>query len=172
MRIAVIGAGIFGLESASQLTANGNIVSIFERNSEILSEATSNSIMRLHQGIHYPRDLETAIQSLAGYKLFIDKFSDCVNLEFPNYYAISNKLSKVNELDFLDFVMKSGIDVDSAPIQNLIELGVDSEKISSVWVCKEGVIDLTKLRTHYKRQLRLMKNLYLNREYFEVSELF
>jgi hypothetical protein len=171
MKIAVIGAGIFGLETASQLSTNGNVVSIFERNSDILSEATSNSIMRLHLGLHYPRDLETAIQSLNGYKLFVQKFSECVNLSFPNYYAISNELSKINETHFAEFIIKSGIEVQPIPIQNLAILGAATNKISSAWVCKEGVIDMVKIRKHYKNELVSNKNLYLNTEIIGMEKI-
>jgi len=64
--VAVIGAGIFGLETAIQLQQQGYRVTIFERRAGILQEGTGNSVLRLHLGLHYPRDLETAIQSRRG----------------------------------------------------------------------------------------------------------
>jgi len=170
-KIAVIGAGVFGLETASQLAAAGNEVSIFEQKSEILSEATANSIMRLHLGLHYPRDLETAIQSQKGYQQFLKKYPKCINLNFNNYYALSGDQSKISETDFLDFVAKSGISTESIPIENLSSIGLNTNKITNAWVCKEGVIDILKLRHYYSSQPKLMKKLYLNTEIIRAEKM-
>ena len=69
-KIGVIGGGIFGSEIALELAKNGFSVTLIEKNSNLLMGATSKSVLRLHLGLHYPRDLETAIQSKRGYLNF------------------------------------------------------------------------------------------------------
>jgi glycerol-3-phosphate dehydrogenase len=66
MKIAVIGAGIFGTEISLKLSREGHDVHLYEKEYEILKGATAGSQNRLHMGLHYPRDLKTAIQSRVG----------------------------------------------------------------------------------------------------------
>jgi len=70
MKIAIIGAGIFGTISAAFLAQSGHSVHLYESKSQILSGASGNNSNRLHLGFHYPRDLETALQSRQGYEDF------------------------------------------------------------------------------------------------------
>ena len=72
-RIAVIGAGIFGSEIALKLRRHGYEVKLFEKSLNILSGATENSQNRRHLGLHYPRDLQTATQSVRGYDSFVNR---------------------------------------------------------------------------------------------------
>jgi len=170
-KVAIIGAGIFGLEIATQLITSGNKVSIFESKPDIFSGATGNSILRLHLGLHYPRDLETAIQSRNGYETFIKKYRDCVNLSFNNFYALSSAKSKVNEIEFQNFTKKARIDIKSIPIQDLNDLGVDTNKISKAWSCKEGVIDLLKMKERFMNQITPETKIYLNTEILQAEKI-
>ena len=63
MKIAVIGAGIFGITTAIKL-ARQHDVSIFERNSDILKGASDVNQCRIHRGYHYPRSPKTTLQVL------------------------------------------------------------------------------------------------------------
>lgn len=170
-KVAIIGAGIFGLEIATQLINSGNKVSIFESKSDVFKGATGNSILRLHLGLHYPRDLETALQSRNGYKAFIKKYRDCVNFSFNNFYALSNSKSKVNETEFQSFTKKAGIEIRSIPIQNLKELGVNTDKITMAWSCDEGVIDLLKIKELFMNQIAPEVKIYFNSEIIQAEKI-
>jgi glycine/D-amino acid oxidase-like deaminating enzyme len=88
MKIAVIGGGVFGSVASYFLANKGHDVTLFEKNSQILTGASSNNQNRLHLGFHYPRDIETAIQSVQGYKEFKEHFSDACEFSFPCYYGL------------------------------------------------------------------------------------
>ena len=60
-RVAVVGGGIFGCTTAWKLAKNGYEVDLFEKNDDIITQASSINQYRLHRGYHYPRSKETAI---------------------------------------------------------------------------------------------------------------
>jgi glycine/D-amino acid oxidase-like deaminating enzyme len=152
MKIAVIGAGIFGTEIALKLSHDGHDVHLFEREDEILYGATAGSQNRLHMGLHYPRDLQTAIQSREGYFKFKERFSEVVREDFPSYYAISSKNSKVNSKEFENFATRAGIQLKRIE-KSEIDVPVNYELIDQIYVTQEGVIDINELRKNLCRDL-------------------
>ena len=75
-KIAIVGGGIFGITIYLVLKKKGYDCTLFEKNNNILKGASTNNLNRVHFGYHYPRDNETAKQSLRGYisfKNFIQK---------------------------------------------------------------------------------------------------
>lgn len=144
--VAVIGAGIFGCEIAIELANKGFLVELYEQNENILSGATAKSQNRLHLGLHYPRDIQTAIQSRLGFGTFSERFPTAVRKGFPNYYCIARKGSKVNSSDFEKFALNAEIKIEKTEESVLNKLGMDTSKISSSYSCDEGVIDIIVLR--------------------------
>jgi len=145
-RIAVIGGGIFGAEAAVQLAGAGNEVTLFESNSNLLEGATSKSVLRLHLGFHYPRDVKTALQSKVGYRDFLRRFPNCVDLDFPNYYAVAKNGSRSSTLDFEKFVEQAQLKMQRINISDLDYTGFNSGDTDSIWRNSEGVICIVKLR--------------------------
>jgi hypothetical protein len=167
-RIGIIGAGAFGSSTAIKLARAGFEVTLFEKNRRILSEGTANSQNRLHLGLHYPRDLETAIQSKAGFDNFLKVYPDLVRNDFPNYYAISSKGSKVTRKEFLAFAHDAGIDlIDDS---NASPFGITPDKIDGIWRCEEGVIDIDKFRKKLETEIsRLEIKLHLQTEICQIT---
>ena len=58
MKIAIIGAGIFGVTTGLKLCSDHKIT-IFEKNLDILTSASKANQLRLHRGYHYPRSPAT-----------------------------------------------------------------------------------------------------------------
>ena len=94
-KIAIIGGGLFGITIYIVLRKAGYDCSLFEKKSDILKGASTNNLNRVHFGYHYPRDNETAKQSLQGYKSFKKFYTKSIFSNFDNYYFIA-KNSKVN----------------------------------------------------------------------------
>ena len=69
-KIAIIGAGLFGVTTYLLLKQKGFDCTLFERKNKILDGASTNNLNRVHFGYHYPRDQETAKQSTKGYNSF------------------------------------------------------------------------------------------------------
>ena len=153
MKIAVIGAGIFGCLTALETSNAGHEVVLLEKNHDILSGATPKSQNRLHLGLHYPRDLATARQSIDGFRTFSSVFNDAINRQFPNYYAIAKESSKVSIEEFENFVRAAGITIKEFDNEFKLENEVKVKNVSRIWECHEGVIDMDTLREMLRSQI-------------------
>lgn len=172
MKVAVIGGGIFGSVVAWRLSNSGFGVDLFEQGSALLSGSTPKSVMRLHLGLHYPRDLETAIQSREGYYTFLREFGACVDLNFRNYYAIAKEGSKVSTEHFIEFAKISGIPMERQSKLVLVDSGFAVNQVESVFSSPEGVISPDLLRNELASRLDSNKvHLHLNTEITGASLL-
>jgi len=104
-KISVIGAGIFGCTTAWKMAKKGYDVTLYEKNDDIMKQASNINQYRLHRGYHYPRSKETAIQSQWGETSFIKEYGDAiVNGDIEHYYCIAKEDSKVNAEQYQDFL--------------------------------------------------------------------
>ena len=99
MRVAVIGAGIYGLHVARLLGGNGHQVDVFEKESSGMQVASKLNQARVHGGYHYPRSIQTAARSQRNYEKFILEFSSCIDGKSKAIYGIA-KDSKVSPEKF------------------------------------------------------------------------
>lgn len=153
MKIAVIGAGIFGCVIAEKL-AGAHDVCLFEREESILSGSTFSSVLRVHKGAHYPRDILTAQQSISGYRDFCEEFQSSIVTEFTNYYALASHGSKVTTDEFERFLRIVGIPNRRVGNRGELERApVRQQKIASLYEIAEAVIDEDSLRHDLARRL-------------------
>lgn len=153
MKIAIIGAGIFGTISAAFLAQSGHSVHLYESKSQILSGASGNNSNRLHLGFHYPRDLETAVQSRQGYEDFRKYFSGACNFTFPCIYALSREHSRTSTIEFTDFLESANLSATEIETNRLLNYGFNTSKISKAWSTQEGVIDISALKAELLKKL-------------------
>ena len=107
--VFIIGGGVFGCMTAIALADRGFKVLLAELQYDILQGASKNNARRVHYGYHYPRDLETAVQSRDSYDAFVKKFSECITDGFSNYYFVADELSKVSPEQYLEFCKNAGL---------------------------------------------------------------
>jgi hypothetical protein len=146
MKVAVIGGGIFGTVIADLLSRSGHEISIFEKQTDLFQGATGNSSNRLHLGFHYPRDLETAVQSLEGFSNFTSFYPDACNFKFPCVYALSESDSKITIEHFLRFLEIANLEAEAIDSRSLSIYGFDTNTISQAWRTQEGVVDVDALK--------------------------
>ncbi|MEK9185055.1 MAG: FAD-dependent oxidoreductase, partial [Patescibacteria group bacterium] len=96
--IAIIGAGIFGMTTASILGEKFK-VTIFERHKDILTEASYANQYRHHQGYHYPRSPET-IKQIKESTADFEKIYGKAIVKIPSYIAVSKSDSKITSDEF------------------------------------------------------------------------
>lgn len=134
-KIAVVGAGLFGVVIASKL-AKKYTVDLYESEDEILKAASGINQFRIHRGYHYPRSTETVNSNLLSLKGFEEEFKGAIIDNTTNYYCIAKKNSLTsaekyrrfcltNNLWFkevnLPFINKKEIDVCLQVKENLID---------------------------------------------------
>ena len=108
-RIAVIGAGFFGIMTALKLAERGYSVTIFEKNRDIILGASYINQNRMHMGYHYPRSEETAKSSYIFQQAFCNMFKEAVVNDFDHYYCIAKRGSLINGKQYIDFCDKIGL---------------------------------------------------------------
>ena len=101
MKIAIIGAGIFGITAALKLREKFSKaeITIFEKRTSILASASGINQYRLHKGYHYPRSNEM-IQST---KEFESEFKSSI-VKGERFYAIAKEGSMVTSDQYLNFL--------------------------------------------------------------------
>ena len=93
-RIAVIGAGVFGINCALKAAAHG-AVTLFERNGDVMGEASYVNQYRHHWGYHYPRSEETVRDIQMAKESFEALYDSVIIRNFPTYYGVAKEGSKV-----------------------------------------------------------------------------
>ena len=102
MKVLIVGAGFFGTCAAIKIREHfkKSKVTICEKKNNILLSASGKNQFRCHLGFHYPRSDETIQECKKSFSDF-DKYFYNTYLKSDNYYAISNKNSKINFDDYL-----------------------------------------------------------------------
>ena len=162
-QVAVVGAGIFGITSALKLSENLD-VTLFEKNDDILQNASSINQYRLHRGYHYPRSIETALTAKEGTNTFTDVFSDC---EIPSkqFYAISSMGSKISPTEYELFMEKCGL------YYRVVENDLVTSNVAELYEVDERLFDPYKLYTQCSKYLSNSKvGLHLKAEFTKDME--
>lgn len=103
-KVAVIGGGIFGTSIASELSKSYE-VTLFEKNSELLQEASLVNCFRHHYGYHYPRS-DATVHDVQRSRLDFEKIFKKAIIATPTYYALAAKDSYVSLEEFIRFCKK------------------------------------------------------------------
>lgn len=159
MKVAVIGAGIFGSTIAIRLAEDGFDVDLYEKEADILEAASGINQYRLHRGYHYPRSMETGESSRQAYPLFREIYGEAIIDKHDHYYCIPKKDSKVSGKDFLKFCAESGLKHSKEDLphinQDLIEVVIKGD---------ESLVDPIKLKEIIKKKIKARRvNLLLNK---------
>jgi hypothetical protein len=141
-------------------------VTLFEKNNDILQNASSINQYRLHRGYHYPRSVDTAVSAKHGTETFLEEYP--CELESSNqHYAIASFGSKVTSNDYESFMDNVGLNYEEVVSDLLVDTHI--EKLYKV---DEGLFDPKKLYDMCKARLNdsNIKILY-NQEFKRIDEL-
>ena len=145
----VVGGGLFGSYSAWVLARRGYSVALIERDSDLMQRATLVNQARLHSGLHYPRSLLTATESLRHYQTFKEAFPDVVREDFTKVYAVSRDQSKTSAAGFRRFLDRLGQQAEEVDPERWFRPGVASLAVK----VQEGSFDAARLRTTMQDRL-------------------
>ncbi len=99
----IIGAGLYGIYSALFCSRKGQRVLVLECDPAPFQRATYINQARVHQGYHYPRSISTAMKSAGYFERFCKDYGFCINQEFEQIYATSDKYSWSDRIQFKEF---------------------------------------------------------------------
>lgn len=124
MKIAVIGAGIFGITTALELSKNFE-VDLFEQYDDVLKSTSGINQFRVHRGYHYPRAPETVQSLLHSESSFLREYKDAVINDVNHYYCISSRDSLTTPSQYLDFLQKFNLEFSIIDFELLNKKSVD-----------------------------------------------
>jgi hypothetical protein len=150
----VIGGGIFGSYAALTLAKRGYSVCLVEQDSELLSRASLINQARLHTGLHYPRSLNTAQESLSYYGKFRHRFPSAVR-DFDQIYAISRYSSKTSGEEFLEFISRLKMQVREIPQTTFFH----ESTVSHAFHVEEPTFDTKELCKIFKLEIAASLNI-------------
>ncbi|MEB3166491.1 MAG: FAD-dependent oxidoreductase [Cyanobacteriota bacterium] len=149
----IIGGGFYGVVIALYLKRLKGIaaVTLFERESDLLSRASFVNQARVHGGYHYPRSFTTAYRSRENIHRFASDWSQCIDLKMLKYYALAKRNSKVTAQQFTRVCEQIGAPLEMAEpeICHLFNPAL----IAAVYRAEEYAFDANKLRAWSHAQL-------------------
>jgi len=167
LKIGIIGGGLFGITIYLKLKEKGYSCTLFEKKKIILDGASSNNLNRVHLGYHYPRDLETARQSLKGYKNFKKFYSSSIIEKFNNYYFIANS-SKVNLKNYLKFCKLNNLNFKKVDINKFL---LKNKHLQGGIKVSEPVYDWKEIKKNINKKLEAFEKnqIILNEEIIKIT---
>lgn len=145
----VVGGGLFGSYAAWVLARRGLSVALVERDPALMQRATLVNQARLHSGLHYPRSLLTAVESLRHYESFSAAFPGVVREDFTKVYAVSRDQSKTSADGFRRFLDRLGQSAEEVDPEQWFRPGVASLAVK----VREGSFDAVRLRASLESRL-------------------
>ena len=155
-RRVVVGGGLFGAHAALILSSKGHDVVLIERDDDILRRASHVNQARLHTGLHYPRSLLTARETLNHYRRFRQEFPAAVR-DFRQIYAIARHGSKTSADSFRTFIDRLGLDVEEIPTDRWFHPGT----VDVALQVEEPTFDASVLRREFSLRLRADRRIKL-----------
>lgn len=156
MRVAIIGAGFYGLHLADSLINLGIETHIYEKESNILSMSSGNNQFRLHLGFHYARNFRTREQSREGYYKFIEKYGHLTKKVEKNFYLVPKGNSLLDFQTYKMIMMSSGLSFTECDLPNEISHECGCIKTD------ERIICIKLFREFFTKKLK--NNLFLNKK--------
>ncbi len=168
MKVVVVGGGIFGSLTAIELALRGASVVLLEASRELLSQASMVNQARLHTGMHYPRDFQTAQDALEDYWLFRKRFSHSV-IELEQFYGV-HSASSLSFENFRLHAMKLGLNFREESPERFFRSG----RLQGLIRVPESTFDVKSLRAtllnEVERSKRIQLRLGTNADEIVVSD--
>jgi hypothetical protein len=140
LRVAVIGAGLFGCTAAIFAARAGHEVHLFDSAPDIMQGASGHSFYRLHRGYHYPRSFETAVECMLAESGFRSEFGQAIIDGGQQFYVVDES-GHISGPDFAQYTRDLSLDymreldhplINAEWIFNVAEPRVDVEVLKSL----------------------------------------
>jgi hypothetical protein len=178
MKIAIVGAGIFGCTLSLILSKNKSFeIDLFEKKKDIMQMASKYNQQRFHHGFHYPRSQNTIKEILKSKKSFENFYGTDIFGKTKNFYGLVEKNGKINKRNFINILKKNNLKYINSNHKNFstkIDFQIlTDEKILNYFKLKKKIISKikkSKIRLHLNKDFNL-KNC-INYDYIFVCTYF
>jgi hypothetical protein len=164
MKVAIIGAGIYGCHISLKLAEAGYEVDLIEKESDVLTITTPISL-RAHAGYFYARSPETMLSCKENSSLFQQEYPGGVVDGCSHYYVIAKNGSKITGQEFLNV-----LDKYEFPYTKTVEPLLNQELVDECVLVDEYSYDPDELKIEVKRKLSMSPvKLRLNTDVNQIS---
>ena len=156
-KIAVVGGGIFGASIATELNKFGD-VDLFERNSQLLEEASYHNQWRHHSGFHYPISYEIIKEIKECKSAFEKVYGDAIRRDITSYFCTSSYGKEIPAERYISMCMATNLNYEVVPPPTVL----NPESVSLCLKTDEGVYDMNYFKQIIKSNINNCKNLDLH----------
>jgi hypothetical protein len=110
MKVAIAGAGIYGVTAAIRLAEQGHQVDLFDPLG-LMQAASAINQYRVHAGYHYPRSADTMCEILEARKEFLEAFRPAIVRNSRHFYAIPKRHSRTAPEDYERIMAQHGLEL-------------------------------------------------------------
>jgi hypothetical protein len=150
IKIAVVGAGIYGAYSAIRLAEMGHVVELFDPLG-ILCGASHINQFRIHSGYHYPRSPETIDETQGARGEFMTAFAPAIVRNSQHYYAIPKAGSLTPPDAYEDIMARHRL-----PLRRCEPPWINFDFIDRCYEVDESIYDPTVLREMLESRLQAL----------------
>lgn len=152
MKIAIIGAGIFGCTLSLILSKKKtNKIHLYEKNSDIMLQASKYNQQRFHHGFHYPRSQKTLNEISKSRKSFEKFYGKDIFGKTKNYYGLVEKNGKTKKNEYLKFLKKNNLNFKIINHKNF------SDRIDLKILTNEKILHYDKLKNKIRFLIKKSK---------------
>ena len=148
IKVAVVGGGIFGITAALHLDKQNYEVHLYEKNSDILQNASGINQYRVHKGYHYPRSLDTAVSCQNSNESF-DSMYECTMKNTRNFYCIASKRTLTTPIEYKRFLNRANLKY----VETELDL-IDDNEVDLTVKVEENLFDSKQLYLNCKKLLK------------------
>jgi hypothetical protein len=150
VKIAIVGAGIYGTTVAIRLAEQRHEVHLFDPLG-IMHAASAINQYRIHAGYHYPRSSETILETQEARAEFIKAFEPAIVRNSRHYYAIPKKDSRTPPDLYEKVVKEHGL-----PLKPCRPEWMNFDFIDRCYEVQEHIYDPDVLRTLVESRIQAL----------------
>lgn len=150
----IIWAWFYWMHAARFLWNKWFKVCLLEKEWDAFTQASYINQARVHNWYHYPRSFSTALKTKEYFNRFINDFGFAINQNFTKIYAIAEKWSKTNSIEFELFCEKLGI-----PCKEIDKNMFFKKWIDKAYETLEYAFDAIKIRDFMKEEINRRSNI-------------
>jgi hypothetical protein len=164
VKIAVVGAGIYGSTTAILLAEHGHTVHLFDPLGTLQAASAINQ-GRVHSGYHYPRSRATICETLRARLEFQHTYAAAIVRDTRHYYAIPHEGSRTSPDEF-EAVMEEF----RMPLRRVKPAWINFDFIARCYEVDEQIFDIDTLRAIVEERIRALNIRFTPRKFHHEEQ--
>ena len=155
MKIAIIGAGIYGCHLALVLKNKKYDVDLYDMSDDIFSGASTHNSFRIHKGYHYPRSGKTREMCMRDEAAFIKNYAHLTSpgKYNPKLFCIADDHRTLMDYKTMKIIMSgSGLPFEERSLKEITNMGFAN--IEQGFLVHEAILMVDKAKKWFKKRLR------------------